>query len=199
MLSRCLSTVVHVSQAADEHKASALLCRAGITHGAWGGSNQGMHNVFSPHMQPPGNPVPPSPSSPEWEPLQLDLQAFLDRQLPVPAGTSCTSPSRAGALELKRQLLGINSMDYSPKQPCLFPQQGWMLPKQQSLNSPLSACLSYARKFHHVPRKSTWLGMLKNPNKACLGWHSCKHVQHLQFSDPWLLLEAAMICYLQHL
>lgn len=54
MLSRCLSTLVHVSQAADEHKASALLCRAGITHGAWGGSNQAMHNVLSPCMQPPG-------------------------------------------------------------------------------------------------------------------------------------------------
>lgn len=66
----------------------------------------------------------------------------IPRQLPVPAGTSCTGPSRARALELKKQLLVVNSVGYFLKQPCLFPQQGWMLPKQQCLNSPLCACLS---------------------------------------------------------
>lgn len=38
----------------------------------------------------------------------------------------------------------------------------------------------------------------ENSSKDCLGWLSCKHGQHFQFSDSWLLLEAAMICYLQH-
>lgn len=35
----------------------------------------------------------------------------IPRQLPVAAGTSCTSPSRARALQLKKQLLVVNSMD----------------------------------------------------------------------------------------
>lgn len=141
VLSRCLSNLVHVSQAADEHKASALLCRAGVTHGAWVGSVQPGHaqGALTTHAT-TRYPVPPSPSSPEWEPLQLDLQAFLDGSQ-YRLAPSCTGPPRARALELKEQLLVINSMDYSPKQPCLFPQQGWMLPKQQRLNSPLCACL----------------------------------------------------------
>lgn len=139
VLSRCLSTLVRVSQAADEHKASALLCRAGVTHGAWGGSVQPGHAqcALTTHAT-TRYPVPPSPSSPEWEPLQEHLQAFLDSsqcQLVPPV------PPRARALELKKQLLVVNSMDYSPKA-ALFPQQDWMLPKQQRLNSPLSACLS---------------------------------------------------------
>lgn len=62
----------------------------------------------------------------------------MPRQLPVPAGTSCTGPSRARALELKKQLLVVNSMDYSPKQ--LVSSAGLDATKTAMPQSPLSDC-----------------------------------------------------------
>lgn len=72
-----------------------------------------------------------------------------------------------------------------------------MLPKQQRLNSPL--CLFViSKEIPSCSQRANTAWNAENPSKACLGWHSCKHGQQLQFSDFWLLLEAAMICYLQH-
>lgn len=105
----------------------------------------------------------------------------MPRQLPVPAGTSCTGPSRARALELKKQLLVVNSMDYSPKQ--LVSSAGLDATKTATHQQPTLCLFVISREIPSCSQKVNTAWNAENPSKACLGWHFCKHVQHLQFSD----------------
>lgn len=81
----------------------------------------------------------------------------------------------------------------SPKAALLVSSAGLDVTKQQHLNSPL--CLFViSKEIPSCSQRANVAWNAENPSKACLGWHSCKHGQHLQFSDSWLLLEVAMFC-----
>lgn len=156
VLSRCLSTLERVSQAADEHKASALLCRAGVTHRAWGRFVQPRHAqcALITHAT-TRYPVPPSPSSPDWETLQLDSQAFLD--------SSQEQPFKGKSFKAQETTASSQFHGLIPKAVLLVSSAGLDVTKTATPPKPTLLVCHKARKFHHVPREALWLGMLKTP------------------------------------
>lgn len=85
-----------------------------------------------------------------------------------------------------------------PKAALPVSSAGLDVTKTATPQQPTLRLFALSKEMPSCSQKVNMAWNAENPSKACLGWHPSERVQHLQFSDSWLLLEAAMICYLQH-